>query len=220
MNVMFASTLLLLTASITQAPEPTEPPLAPLPSATVTEAPSDSAAPASQPLVDQTDSTDEAESPQPIEEIHAARRFPQGGMDGVQGDWTTQDWNWQFNEGRWFPSTRHPSTEYRFPRYPDHHPPHWHWHNWWWSSGDMTPHIAYYPTLHANYYARPYHPMTTVHHQQVARDRGEDYRHPYDNRIFEKVYAAMAAERLEAAGPEEPLDDEERQPEELTPPSP
>jgi hypothetical protein len=59
----------------------------------------------------------------------------------------------------------------------------------------MHQHHAYFPPLHGYYYFRPYHHSHIPTHQQRVATWGEDPRHPYANKIFQRVYAEYRAEQ-------------------------
>ena len=103
-------------------------------------------------------------------------------------------WGWNNPADGWYPSTRK-MEPYLMPHFGRIVKPYYSPRHWWCSPGDMVQHLAYYPTLHSYYYARPYHPMQLPHHAGVADSHGTDPRNPYDNRIFEKVYASLKEEK-------------------------
>ena len=77
----------------------------------------------------------------------------------------------------------------------------------WRSSCDMFQHHAYYPIDHGYYYFRPYNYMNVLCHVNLATTLGEDPRHPYANRLFERVYGELDeagdAELLPLTSPDE-----------------
>jgi hypothetical protein len=75
--------------------------------------------------------------------------------------------------------------------------------DWWCPHCTMSQRIEYWPSEHGYYYFRPYHMSHVVQQREIARSWGEDPRNPYDHKVFERVYAALQAERQALAnGPE------------------
>lgn len=75
--------------------------------------------------------------------------------------------------------------------------------DWWCPPCTMSQRIEYWPVEHGYYYFRPYQMSHVVQQREIARSWGEDPRNPYDHKVFERVYAAMQAERQsQADGPE------------------
>jgi hypothetical protein len=61
-------------------------------------------------------------------------------------------------------------------------------------------HYDYYPALHGNYYFAPYNAIKVPFQQAFVARYGGDPRDPYDDGVFEKVYAAYRAARGGPAG--------------------
>jgi hypothetical protein len=59
---------------------------------------------------------------------------------------------------------------------------------WWHSDCDMYPHYPYFPSLHGNYYFRPYGLEQLRRQQQFVASWGGDPRDPYANTVFRRVY--------------------------------
>jgi hypothetical protein len=57
----------------------------------------------------------------------------------------------------------------------------------------MPPHYPYFPAMHGYYYFRPYNGSMLRPQQMIAVSWGCDPRAPYDNQIFQQVYAEAEA---------------------------
>ena len=62
------------------------------------------------------------------------------------------------------------------------------------STCNMSPHVMYYPEAHGYYYFRPYNWPRVVAHQQIVTRWGGDWRDPYKNDVFERVYARLGVD--------------------------
>ena len=67
------------------------------------------------------------------------------------------------------------------------HDPH-SWGNWWKPPGNMVPHYHYFAAEHGYYYFKPYNVTRVAMQQAFATSYGDDWRHPYSNKVFERVY--------------------------------
>ncbi len=72
------------------------------------------------------------------------------------------------------------------------------WHEWWHSPNDLIQHMPYYPSGHGYYYFRPYNYQHIRYHQEAVTVWGGDPRNPYDNHVFDAVYAELESERPKA----------------------
>jgi hypothetical protein len=85
-------------------------------------------------------------------------------------------------------------------------------HDWLISPCNMSQHYPYWPKDHGYYYFRPYHMARVCQQRDIAEGWGEDPRNPYDHKVFDRVYEAIAAEA--AANAEElPATTPEKKPE-------
>lgn len=60
----------------------------------------------------------------------------------------------------------------------------------------MPQHYPYYPSMHGNYYFRPYHPAHVTRQRELASQWGEDSRNPYAGNLFQRVYAQVRGEAV------------------------
>ena len=62
------------------------------------------------------------------------------------------------------------------------------WGNWWIPPGNMIMHYPYFPAEHGYYHYAPYNVTRVEMQQAFAASYGGDWRHPYSNSVFERVY--------------------------------